>query len=152
MNNLCPGAEFFQIAVGPEIQNPLEWLLNEFRTTFERLPNECRTTLEYSKIFQQTIYGKEKDIGIVLKLTSKLFLIIFDSTFGLKALCSNDTSDAFFVWGFYRIYSYCKTLRRGKSYSRRSIKRAPDNTNPRYIELKPVLLGLVNPYKNSPCI
>ena len=49
VNKLGPGEEFIQIALGKEIRNSLEWHLNEFRTTFKRLPNEFRTTLEYSK-------------------------------------------------------------------------------------------------------
>ena len=77
MNMLCPGDEFVQIALGQEIQDPLERLLFELRTLCKRLPNKFRTLF---RIFENTSDNK-KDILILQKLTSKLFLIIFESTF-----------------------------------------------------------------------
>ena len=78
VNMLCPGDEFVQIALGQEIRNPLEWLLYEFRTLFDRLLH----FFEYSKILRV----KKKDFLILL-----IDFIIFYSTFDLKALyCSND--------------------------------------------------------------
>ena len=67
---LCPENEFVQIALGQEIRDPLEWFRFEFQTLCERHPNEFRTLF---RIYENTV-GNDKDICILKKHTSKLFL------------------------------------------------------------------------------
>ena len=94
MNILCPGDDFFQIALDQEIRNPIEWLLYEFQT----FSNDFEHFFEYSKI----LMVKKKDIWILLIID----LIIFDSTFDLKALyCSNDRNFRRLLLG-----GYCKDM------------------------------------------
>ena len=104
MNILCPGDDFFQIALDQEIRNPIEWLLYEFQT----FSNDFEHFFEYSKI----LMVKKKEIWILLIID----LIFFYSTFDLKA-CSNDRKFRGLLCRWLliiRIYNYCKSLRREK--------------------------------------